>query len=274
MRVTVVQFTPRFPGRKENWDRIRDWADSTDSDVVVFPELSSCGYCYEGPNEIRGFTDPPASLAPLEAIARKQGRLLVGGFAEEADGQFYNSAYVVSSERTQIYRKIHLWNNEKKIFQRGHEPLIVEFQGHRFGIEVCYDLQFPELGSYYSRAGAEALLVPTAWAEEPIGLLSGLQPYTHLALATAFSHGIFVVLANRTGLERGARFPDESSVSDPFGRMRHIGSEEGTLVTELDFSLVPKAKRPNERNDLDADAFLPIGIPLRGPADSAVQGTR
>jgi N-carbamoylputrescine amidase len=265
MRVTLVQFAPRFPGRQENWDRIVGWADSVESDVVVFPELTSCGYCYDGPEEIRDYVDAPSSLVPLEAIARRRHRLLIGGFAERADGRFYNSAYAVSPEGTMIYRKIHLWNKEKKIFRAGSQPLTLEFQGHRLGVEICYDLQFPELASYYARAGTEVLLVPTAWAEEPVGLLTGLQPYTHLALATAFSHGIYVALANRSGLERGALFPGESSITDPFGRMRHLGPEEGMLTSELDFSLLPPAKHPNERNDLDGDARLGISLPHEPP---------
>jgi predicted amidohydrolase len=261
MRLSIIQFTPQFPGRETNWERIRSWAETTPADVVMFPELTSCGYCYDGPEEIQNYTDTPAALAPLEEIARRKGRLLVGGFAERSDGKLYNSAYVVSPERTQIYRKIHLWNKEKTIFEPGSDPVMVEFQGHRIGIEICYDLQFPELGSYYSRAGAEAILVPTAWAEEPVGPLAGLQPYTHLAIATALSHGIYVAVDNRTGLERGARFPGESSITDPFGRMRHIGSEEGILDTTLDFTQLAPAKRPNERNDLDADARLSISLP-------------
>lgn len=262
MRLALVQFTPQFPGREENWQRIRTWADSLDADVVLFPELSSCGYGYNGPAEIRGFTDAPRALAPLEEIARRRRRLLVGGFAEEAEGTLYNSAYAIGPEGTQIYRKIHLWNREKQIFRPGSEPLIVSHAGHRFAVEVCYDLQFPELGTLYSRGGAEALLVPMAWAdEEPMGPPGGLRPYSHLALATAFSHGIYVAVANRTGVERGAVFPGQSSLTDPYGRMEHLGPEEGVLLTRLDFALLAGAKRPNEWNDLDADARLSVVAP-------------
>ncbi len=269
MRLAIVQFTPQFPGREENWKRIRTWAETTDAEVVLFPELSSCGYGYEGPEEIRGFTDDVGALAPLAEIARRHDRLLVGGFAEEAGGQLYNSAFVVGPDGSEIYRKIHLWNREKLIFRPGSTPKIVEFHGHRLAIEVCYDLQFPEMGSYYSHQGAEALLVPMAWAEEPTGPLSGLQPYNHLAIATAFSHGLFVAVANRSGIERGALFPGESSVTDPYGRLVHIGAEEGVLDTRLDFALLAGAKRPNERNDLDEDARLPV-LP---PAEGAGPGT-
>ncbi len=261
MRIELVQFAPQFPGRAENWDRIRSWAERLDADVVVFPELTSCGYCYENRQEIRGYTDPRSSLGPLEEIARRRHRLIVGGFAEESEGRLYNSAYVVSPEGTRVYRKIHLWNKEKVIFDEGVEPLVVEFQGHRLGLEVCYDLQFPELASYYSQQGAEVILVPTAWAEEEVGPVSGLQSYSHLAIATAYSHGLFVVVANRVGVERGARFPGESSVCDPFGRIHHLGDAEGTLATVVDFALIPQAKRPNERNDLDRDARLGLTLP-------------
>ncbi len=271
MRLSIVQFTPEFPGRDENWKRIRQWAEASEADVVLFPELSSCGYCYEGPEEIRGYTDVRAALAPLEEIARRRARLLVGGFAEEADGQLFNSAYVVGPDGTRIYRKIHLWNKEKRIFRPGDRPLLVEFQGHRLGIEVCYDLQFPELGSYYSHQGAEAILVPMAWAEEASGPLAGLEVYNHLAIATAFSHGLFVAVANRTGLERGAVFPGQSSLTDPFGRLEHIGAEEGILETRMDFGLLPTAKRPTALNDVDEDARMTIVSP--GPADGPTRAS-
>jgi len=263
MRLTIVQFTPRFRDKGENWRRILQWADSGESDVVLFPELSSCGYCFEDAGEIRGCTDTSEALAPLEEIARRRGRLLVGGFAEEASEGLFNSAFVVSPEGTKVFRKIHLWDKEKLIFQPGSEPLMVDFGGHRFGVEICYDLQFPELASFYSHQGAEVLLVPMAWTEESTGPLRGLAPYNHLAIATAISHGMFVAVANRTGLEKEALFAGESSVCDPNGRLQTLPSGEDTLSLELDFALVAPAKRPNPRNDLDADARIGLIPPVR-----------
>lgn len=261
MRVALVQFTPQFPGRDHNWARILEWAEQVDSDVIVFPELSTCGYCYRDREELGPFRDTRDSLEPLQRIAHERGRLLVGGFAERDGELTYNSAYAISPSATHVYRKIHLWNREKLLFRSGDQPLEVEFQGHRFGIEVCYDLQFPELASYHSHSGVEAILAPTAWAEEPVGPVDALQAYTHLAIATAFSHGIFVSVVNRTGTERGSLFPGQSSLVDPFGRVQYLGAEEGVLRAELDFSLVPKAKRPNELNDVDRDARLTIHTP-------------
>jgi len=261
MRVALNQFAPEFPGRERNWDRIRQTADSTDADVVVFPELTSCGYMYKTPAEIEPYTDSRAVLRSLEPIAQKRHRLIIGGFAERANGHVYNSAYIVGPKGSQVFRKIHLWNFEKNIFATGSRALTFKFQGHRLGVEVCYDLQFPELGSYYARQGVELLLIPMAWAEEPVASNTGLQAFNHLAISTAFSHGIFVGVSNRVGTERGAVFPGQSSLSDPHGRIQHLDSGEGTLFADVDFSLVGKAKRPNVRNDLDTDPRLGITLP-------------
>lgn len=261
MRLALHQFAPEFPGRDGNWEYIRRTADTTDADIVVFPELTSCGYMYQGPEEIQPYTDARDALKPLEPIAQRHQRLIVGGFAERANGTLYNSAYVVGPDRTRIYRKIHLWNVEREIFDPGAQALTFDFQGHRLGVIICYDLQFPELASFYARQGVHLLLVPNAWAEEPVAIGSDLQIYNHMAVVTAFSHGMYVGVCNRVGTERGAVFPGQSSITDPFGRIQHLGSETGTLVASIDFSLVDRAKHPNPRNNLDTDPRLPISLP-------------
>lgn len=260
MRVAVVQFAPRFRDREANWRTVLRAAGSATAELVVFPELSSCGYMYRSREEIEPFADSREALRPLEELARQTGRAFVGGFAERAPDGLYNSAYVVRPDATEVFRKIHLWNYETQIFRPGASPLVFDFAGHRFGVEVCYDLQFPELGAYYARRGVEALLVPMAWALEPIRPEDGLQPYNHLALATAFAHGIFVAVANRTGPERGAEFPGQSSVTDPYGRQRRLNGAEGSLEAELDFGLGAAARRPTEFNDLRGDARLTVEV--------------
>ena len=79
-----------------------------------------------------------------------------------------------------------------------------------------------------------------------------------MAIASAFAHGIFDAVVNRTGVERGARFPGQSSLTNPFGQLECLVDEEGVLVKSLDFSLLKAAKRPNPFNDLDHDSRLRI----------------
>ncbi len=274
MRVAVVQFAPKFPGREENWRRIERLAADTAADVVVFPELSSCGYMYQSRSEISPFVDGRETLRGLERIAREKHRLIVGGFAERDGDELYNSAYAIDGKETRIFRKIHLWNMEKEIFRPGDVPLSFEFDGHRVGVEVCYDLQFPEMGTWHAHNGVELLLIPMAWAEET-GPIEGLYSYNHLAIATAYSHGIFVAVSNLAADEAGAHFPGQSSVVEPNGTIRHLAGGDGSLVAEVDFARVPPAKRPSPRNDLDADPRFGVTPPTpAAPRVAAVPARR
>ena len=263
MRIEIVQFTPAFPGREANWERIRGWAKGSAADIVLFPELSSCGYMYESPEEIAPFADPASALEPLERLSAKTGKLLVGGFAERHGQAFYDAAYAVGPEGTTVYRKIHLWNREKLLFREGGTPCLVEHAGHRIGLEICYDLQFPELAAYLSRKGAELILAPTAWALDAHGPSRWLHPHAFLAMAAAYANGICVAAANRTGTERGANFPGQSCLASPWGQVTTLGEGEETAILEIPFEEIPSAKRPSPRNDLRTDPRMTVGPPRR-----------
>src|SRR5256884_8912839 len=115
-------------------------------------------------DEFGRFVEAREALEPIAKIAKASGRLIVGGFAELDDGAFYDSAFAAGPDGLSVYRKIHLWNRETLMFRPGTEPVLLEFQGHRIGLEICYDLQFPELAGQPAPHRAEMLPVPTAWA--------------------------------------------------------------------------------------------------------------
>ncbi len=256
-----MQFTPAFPGREENWHRIETWAEQSPADIVMFPELSSCGYMYESPKELGPFCDTTKDLEPLEQLSVRTGKLIVGGFAERAGGRRYNAAYAVTPDGTAVYRKIHLWNREKLLFEEGRRPCLIEFQGRKIGLEICFDLQFPELAAFLSRKGAELILAPTAWSLDAHGPSHGLQPHAFLAMATAYAYGICVGVANRTGRERGATFPGQSCLSDPWGKITTLGPDEEHEVLDIPFAAIPGAKRPSPHNYLQTDHRMRIAPP-------------
>lgn len=274
VRIEIVQFAPAFPGREENWARIRSWAERSPADIVLFPELSSCGYMYEDPKEIAPFTDSLEALAPLEKLSARTDKLFVGGFAHRSDGHVYNAAYAVGPEGTSVYRKIHLWNREKLLFDEGERPSLIEYQGRRVGLEICYDLQFPELAAFLSRQGAELILAPTAWSLDAHGPSHGLQPHAFLAMATAYAYGICVAVANRTGTERGSTFPGQSCLGDPWGKIATLGSEEEHRVLDIPFETIPGAKRPSPHNYLQTDHRMIVRPPTTTRGDPAKRGGR
>lgn len=71
-----------------------------------------------------------------------------------------------------VYRKIHLFDvdvrgvppvRESDDFRHGGEPSIIEVEGWKIGLSVCYDLRFSELYAHYVRQGVHALTVPAAF---------------------------------------------------------------------------------------------------------------
>lgn len=264
VRLELVQFTPDFPGHDENWKRILAWAERSPADIVLFPELSSCGYMYENPEELVPFADSAEVLAPLERVSARTGKLLVGGFAERTRNGLHNAAYAVGPDGTTVYRKIHLWNREKLLFEEGSRPCLIEYGGRKIAVEICYDLQFPELAGYLSRKGTELILAPTAWARDRHGPSHGLEPHAFLAMASAYASGICVAVANRTGRERGAFFPGQSCLSSPWGQITTLGTEEETKVLEIPFEEIPGAQHPSPHNRLLTDGRMTIRPPATG----------
>jgi predicted amidohydrolase len=263
VKLDLTQFTPTFPGREENWARIRAWAERSPADIVLFPELSSCGYMYEDPKEIAPFADTVEALAPLEKLSARTGQLFVGGFAERAGDRLYNAAYAVGPEGTSVYQKIHLWNREKLLFDEGSRPCVIDYQDRRIAIEICYDLQFPELAAYLSRQGAQLILAPTSWAQDRHGPSHGLHPHAFLAMASAYAYGMCVAVANRTGRERGALFPGQSCLAGPWGEVATLGSAEESRVLDIPFGEIPEARHPSPHNDLRTDPRMVIRPPSR-----------
>src|SRR3712207_6659380 len=94
--------------------------------LPILPELCTSGYAFESEDEARALAQPPegGALADWAEEAAAGDAVVVGGFAEEGeDGLLYNSAAVVdSSGVVAVYRKLHLWDREKLVFEPGREP--------------------------------------------------------------------------------------------------------------------------------------------------------
>ncbi|WP_105317863.1 carbon-nitrogen hydrolase family protein [Thermus tenuipuniceus] len=104
----------------------------------------------------------------------------------------------------------------------GEGPVIWEFRDKRFGLALCYDLDFPELFRSYALMGAEVFLVGSAWPGEYEELLSVL------ARARAAENQAYLLLANR------ADTGSPSLAVGPDGRLLASRKEEGLLLVDLD----------------------------------------
>jgi predicted amidohydrolase len=129
------------------------------------------------------------------------------------------------------YRKTHLpYLGVDRFVTPGDELEVVDTPAGRIGVEICYDLRFPELTRALALDGAEILVLPTNW---PVEARANADVLTR---ARAYENRVFLLVANRVGRERTAEFCGWSQICDVRGDrlVEAGGGEETLLVAEID----------------------------------------
>src|SRR5512138_2057362 len=120
MKVGFLQFRPEFHSIERNLDQIQDAVRPGEADLLILPELCTTGYRFTSRSELARFAEPVPDGPSCRAMAefsRLTGTALVWGMAESAGGRIFNSAVLVTPQgRFHLYRKAHLFVDEKDIF--------------------------------------------------------------------------------------------------------------------------------------------------------------
>lgn len=149
-----------------NTAKILDYAqrarNELHADLVIFPELSICGYPPEDllfHSGLRKRTEQ--AMHDIRAAARDI--TIVVGFPEYADGLIYNSCAVLQhGELLCSYRKQCLPNygvfDEERYFAKGGRAAVFRINGVAFGLTICEDIWQPAPTAAARAAGAECII--------------------------------------------------------------------------------------------------------------------
>lgn len=219
-RIACVQFAPEFGEPRRNVDRTEELiaeAKGGGADLVVLPELCTTGYAFESRDELRSLSETIEESEALRALSRLSSDLdihIVAGFAERSGGKLFNSAALVTPEQPVVcYRKTHLSDQEKDLFDPGDNGFVShETRLGRISMLICYDIWFPEALRTCALAGADIICVPTNWSDLPEPQQGRYPIAIHLLMAGAHCNGVFVACANRVGTERGIPFNGQSVI--------------------------------------------------------------
>ncbi|WP_332774198.1 carbon-nitrogen hydrolase family protein [Phenylobacterium sp.] len=136
-------------------------AEAEGAALLCFPEGFLQGYLTEEAPARRHALDlaSPAFAAVLDRFP-KTGPMLVVGLIEVEDGRLFNTAVVVDrGALVGRYRKTHLLGGES-IFDPGTESPVFEVAGLKFGINICYDTNFPQAARKVADGGASLIVCP------------------------------------------------------------------------------------------------------------------
>lgn len=236
MRVGYFQFRPRFGQVAKNCDRVVSALAGADADLIVLPELPFTGYYFRNRAELRKLAEEPArspTVERLRAVCRDRGFHVVTGFAEKDGRRLFNSALLIGPRGlVRTYRKIHLFDQEKRWFDPGDLPLEVHrVRGVRVGMMICIDWVFPEVARTLALQGMELLVHPSNLV---------LDYCQRVMVGRCIENGIFAVTANRFGADRrphgSLRFTGKSQIVGPDGAVmaRAASQREELSLCEID----------------------------------------
>ena len=206
--------------------------------VVVLPEY----FCLLG----RRDTDKvelreAAGAGPLQDFlaeqAARHGIWLIGGtvpIATTRPTRVRNTCLVHGPDGRQVarYDKIHLFGfqrgaerfDESATIEAGRTPVVIDIEGLRVGLSVCYDLRFPEL--YRVLAPCDLIVVPSAFTHT-----TGQAHWEVLLRARAIENQCYVLAPAQGGLhENGRRTWGHSLLADPWGDLLQVLPEGEGLV--------------------------------------------
>ncbi len=252
MIVTCVQFEPTHRHVAANLDSI-DRLTPDDADLVVFPELATCGYLFLDPTDLRrvAFSRKSPEMERLHGVAERCNCHLVVGFAEATAEGVYNSAALIGpAGLVDVYRKVHLFNTEKRVFVPGNEAWRVNKIGDAtVGMMICFDWQFPEVARILALKGADLICHPS----------NLVLPYCQTAMVTrCLENRVFAATCNRVGTEtvggEQVNFTGQSQILTPLGeRLAQASVDTPDVIRATLDPSQARHKNINELNDWHAD---------------------
>ncbi|MDP4506753.1 carbon-nitrogen hydrolase family protein [Nonomuraea turcica] len=222
-------------------------------DLVVLPENAM----YSNPDATADISPAAESLdgpfaAAVRDAAKRHGIAVVAGMTEKLPDNPRCSNTVLASdaggELIGVYRKVHLYDafgykESARIQPAEFRPLTFPLGGLTFGVMTCYDLRFPEIARLLVDAGANAIVVPAAWAVGP----AKEDHWVTLARARAIENTSYMIMAGQSG----PACTGQSMIIDPMGTVvASAGESEGLASSSLLAERVDqvRAKNPSLSN--------------------------
>ncbi|MFH7765243.1 NAD+ synthase [Acinetobacter sp. BSP-28] len=168
-KIALAQFSPHIGNIEANTQKMLEQineAKKQKADLILFPELSTVGYPAE--DLLLRPSLAKRTQKAFEQLSQVKDIVMVFGFVNQTEeGHRYNSAAVMKDGQVLgVYNKQNLPNysvfDEKRYFSEGHQHLVFEYLGHRFGVLICEDIWSLSTVHQLSQLNVETALVLNA----------------------------------------------------------------------------------------------------------------
>ena len=233
VRVASLQYYIR---PVSSWGEFRDQVASlvaTAADygckLVVFPEyftvqlLTLEAVEQVTPQQVRRLADQVPRYVDLFSGLARQHRLhiVAGSIPLADDGRLTNRSFVFGPGGDHgVQGKLHMtrWESEEWMVAASERLRVFETDWGRFAVNICYDVEFPEIARVAARKGAEVLVVPSCTDDR-----HGFLRVRYCAQARAIENQLYVVHSCTVG-----SLPTVPAVSLNYG--------QASILTPSDFA--------------------------------------
>jgi predicted amidohydrolase len=239
LRVAAFQRQPRYcdlPGILNSLLADLAWCDREGVDLALFPECYLQGYLLDRPAVeavALALDGDPAFQGVLDRLALVRTAFIVGLIERDRHLVFNTAAFIRHGAVLGRYRKT-LLHRKEQAFDAGHDYPIFEIANWKFGINICYDANFPEAAATIGRQGARLLcyplnnMLPTDVAER--WRRKGLDNLRHRAAET----GCWVISSDVVGEHQDMLCYGCSCIVNPDGEIVARVDESGEGVATFD----------------------------------------
>lgn len=190
-----------------------------------------------------------SQVATLKELAKTYELTIVAPILQVINDKIYKTILRITPKRTYTYYQQILINykhwNEEAFFDNKitalQEPMHFNMHGLKLAVLSGYELHFDELFTYIDTLGVDVLLVPT------LSTFASHDRWRNLISMRAFTHGCYIVRANRIGQYEHENitweFYGDSLACAPSGEiLAHLGNYEEVLIVDIDKKLLKEAK--------------------------------
>jgi NH(3)-dependent NAD(+) synthetase (EC 6.3.1.5) len=243
LNVSLCQINTTVGAFEKNFEKICDFiSKAKNSHIIVFPELSLCGYMPQDIIYSSKFLDlNKRYFEKLKDYSKNIDSVIVVGFVREEKAIYNSLGVLFKGEVLGFYDKRFLPNynvfDEKRYFKSGEKDLTIDINDIRCGFSICEDIWYPD-GTERQDAlkGAEVIININA---SPYALKK--QDFKENFLKARASDNLcFLVYTNLVGANDELVFNGESLVIGPKGDTiaKAKAFEEDILHVSLDIKEV------------------------------------
>lgn len=246
IKISAIQMNAKIGDKKANFDKVSALIerDIDTTDVIVLPEVWTCGWSPRVFQDSAEDLNDSDTIKFLSRIAKEHNCWIIGGsFITKRDNHFYNTCPVINRDGKVVttYSKNHLFSyygcEEGKFVDTGKSPVMVNIDGIKVGLTICYDIRFPEIYRAYRKAGADLFVNCAAWG------LSKPIPWECMTRSRAVEEQTFMVALTQSGyIENDEWNIGHSRIIDYKGEtISEIKDQkEGAMEAILDFDSMYK----------------------------------